>query len=297
MAWTGRALPVQADGELTHLYLFDGDLSDERNGPDLTSGGGTVAGGRYVFDANEGLSLLNGLEDVADYSVVIVMEFDEFDGYQKVIDFENLTEDEGLYTYDDYLYFYSESDYGLPGLQPNIDFQLIFTRSGSTGETKAYINGVLQWTFTDTSDYALPSGNLLRFFEDDVTTSQGEAAAGSAACIGIYDGVLEADEVADLGTDGCGRRGSGRPPAPEQRPRPPNIGAGLSGLFNGQPTPLPTAPSAVAPAPAATSPVITPPRTGDGGLVGHGGGAAWAMVAIVSLSAMAGFAWMRRPTS
>jgi hypothetical protein len=51
----------------------------------------------------------------------------------------------------------------------------------------------------------------------------------------------------------------------EERPRPPNIGAGLSGLFAGQPTPLPTAPSAVAP--AATAPVITPPRTGDAGLV------------------------------
>jgi hypothetical protein len=38
----------------------------------------------------------------------------------------------------------------------------------------------------------------------------------------------------------------------------------LGGLFSGQPTPLPTAPSAVAP--AATSPVISPPRTGDGGL-------------------------------
>jgi hypothetical protein len=46
--------------------------------------------------------------------------------------------------------------------------------------------------------------------------------------------------------------------------RRPNIGAGLSGLFTGQPTPLPTAPSAAAP--PATSP-ITPPRTGDGGLV------------------------------
>lgn len=38
----------------------------------------------------------------------------------------------------------------------------------------------------------------------------------------------------------------------------------LGGLFSGQPTPLPTAPSAVAP--AATAPVITPPRTGDAGL-------------------------------
>jgi hypothetical protein len=45
--------------------------------------------------------------------------------------------------------------------------------------------------------------------------------------------------------------------------RPPNIGAGLSGLFAGQPTPLPTA---AAPAPGAPSPVIRPPSTGDAGL-------------------------------
>jgi hypothetical protein len=38
----------------------------------------------------------------------------------------------------------------------------------------------------------------------------------------------------------------------------------LGGLFSGQPTPLPTAPSAVAP--AATASAITPPRTGDGGI-------------------------------
>ena len=52
-----------------------------------------------------------------------------------------------------------------------------------------------------------------------------------------------------------------------QSTRPPNIGAGLSGLFNGMPTPLPTAPSAVAP--AATAPSISPPRTGDGGLAAN----------------------------
>jgi hypothetical protein len=47
------------------------------------------------------------------------------------------------------------------------------------------------------------------------------------------------------------------------RPDPqPNIGAGLSGLFKA-PTPLPTAPAAVAPA---TPRPISPPNTGDGGL-------------------------------
>ena len=43
----------------------------------------------------------------------------------------------------------------------------------------------------------------------------------------------------------------------------PNIGAGLSGLFAGQPTPLPTARPAVATSP---SQVIRPPSTGDAGL-------------------------------
>jgi len=45
----------------------------------------------------------------------------------------------------------------------------------------------------------------------------------------------------------------------------PNLGAGLGGLFAGQPTPLPTARPAAA-APAATAPSISPPRTGDAGL-------------------------------
>jgi len=63
---------------------------------------------------------------------------------------------------------------------------------------------------------------------------------------------------------------------PRPRPtatRPPNISGGLSGLFTGQPTPLPQAVQPAAPAggaPAATSPVaITPPRTGDGGLANN----------------------------
>ena len=48
------------------------------------------------------------------------------------------------------------------------------------------------------------------------------------------------------------------------RPSRPNIGAGLSGLFAGQPTALPTAPAPAAVAPTQTT--IRPPSTGDAGL-------------------------------
>jgi hypothetical protein len=44
--------------------------------------------------------------------------------------------------------------------------------------------------------------------------------------------------------------------------RPPNIGAGLSGLFSGQPTPLPVPTTP----PAASRAVISPPNTGEAGL-------------------------------
>jgi hypothetical protein len=79
---------------------------------------------------------------------------------------------------------------------------------------------------------------------------------------------LQIENEIKLGDVGCGNDRS-RDRDDRQRQQPPNIGAGLSGLFNGMPTPLPTAPSAVAP--AATSPVITPPRTGDAGLAGDDG--------------------------
>jgi len=69
-------------------------------------------------------------------------------------------------------------------------------------------------------------------------------------------------------------------PAPRQQP---NIGAGLSGLFAGQPTPLPTAPSAVAP--AANAPSISPPRTGDAGLVNGGNTTAVTLGLLVVVSA------------
>ena len=72
---------------------------------------------------------------------------------------------------------------------------------------------------------------------------------------------MQIENEVKIGATGCGndRRED------NSNQRPPNIGAGLSGLFQGQPTALPTAPSAVAP--AATAPTISPPRTGDGGLV------------------------------
>ena len=89
-------------------------------------------------------------------------------------------------------------------------------------------------------------------------------------------------------------------PTETQRPRmtptatrPPNIGAGLSGLFVGQPTPLPTAPSAVAP--AATAPTISPPRTGDAGLADESSAPLYGIAAAgIALAVISAHRFVRR---
>jgi hypothetical protein len=84
---------------------------------------------------------------------------------------------------------------------------------------------------------------------------------------------------------------------PRVRPtatRPPNIGGGLSGLFNGQPTPLPgssqagvQAGSPVSPSQASNA-VITPPRTGDAGLVESTGYGELAVLVTATVAIVAG---------
>ena len=80
--------------------------------------------------------------------------------------------------------------------------------------------------------------------------------------------------------------------AEEQRR--PNIGGALSGLFTGQPTPLPTAPAAVAP--AATAPTISPPRTGDAGLADGGNRTAVTLGLLLVVSAGLAFGLKVRTT-
>jgi len=151
-----------------------------------------------TFIQNDGLSLSPTTGVIANdaYSIVMLFSFAQTSGYRRVANFKNGTGDYGLYVLDGHLYFYP-SGYGTPvSISNNTYVQVVLTRD-ATGLVTGYVNGTQQFQFSDTSaGVAIINGNnTLRFFRDDGS----EASAGSVARIRIYNGVLNATQVAALG--------------------------------------------------------------------------------------------------
>jgi hypothetical protein len=130
------------------------------------------------------------------YTIVILFEFDTVRGYRKVLDFKNGTSDSGLYVFNDFLSFFP-GVIGTATLTPNVYYQVVLTRDAA-GTVTGYIDGVQQFSFSDTSQLAeIDSNNALRFFRDDNVQGT-ESSGGSVARIRLYDAALTAAQVAAL---------------------------------------------------------------------------------------------------
>lgn len=201
---TGAGLPAS----LIHDYQLNGNLNDVLGGPALVSNGGTVNFNNYSFGANQGLTLSNGLGGVPDtYSIEMVFRLADPTGYRALIGFKNQTQNEGLYSNDSALDFFDivpgPTAAGPSGaFTANQDVHLVITRDGATDKFSAYINGVLQFSFTDSSDLASFTGpnNIIHFFMDD-TVVTGQAGAGVVDFIRIYNAELTAAQVQSLYQD------------------------------------------------------------------------------------------------
>ena len=218
-----------------HDYQLNGNLLDALGGPALVDLGGTVEASGYSFGANEGLKLMDGLADTSDYSIEFLAQYSSLlvDDFEKMVDFQNLTDDQGLYIEDigadNILRFYDFAT-GTDAVLAGEDFHVVLTRNGATGDTMGYLDGVLQWMFTDDGipAAAVPGGNILHFFVDDTVTGQSEAQPGSVDFIRIYDGALTGSEVEILAEGGDLEL-----PPPPSAPEPTTLlllGLGLAGL-------------------------------------------------------------------
>jgi hypothetical protein len=197
-------MSINADAIPISSYDFNGDLSDTLgNGDDLTASGGTVSDGRYTFSHNEGLQLDYHLPSPTDYA--IEFRFSMTGGitdYNKLVDFRNLTSDDGLYARGD-----GRLEFWLDGtvartdriITPDEDITIGLERA--SGMISLYADELLLDTFLDPSSDAMPPLDVLHFFHDDVNWDRWEESfEGSVDFIRIYNPHLPTAPVPEPAT-------------------------------------------------------------------------------------------------
>jgi hypothetical protein len=191
MMLAGAASSTRAN---SFFYFLDNNtLADANGGPSLVSYGGTLSSTGYAFGVNEGLSLSGtGAFDV--YSIDMHFYFDNvsasFNGYQRILDFQNRSSDSGLYSHNGGLVLFATGNSLDPfGESAGQVFtngtmaDLLVTRDAS-GLFSAYVNGNLAFSVMDTTGSTRFSGpgNIMYFFMDDfvsLTTHPNQPEAGT----------------------------------------------------------------------------------------------------------------------
>ena len=210
---TGLASAVSgANATLVRDYELNGTLADSLGGASLIADGGTIGATRYSFGANQGLSLAySALPSTRLYSIELVFDFEQFNIWRKIIDYNARITDDGFYFDPGNKLDFFPITSSTTAITTPVDVHVVLTRDAASGVVNAYLNGALEFSFTDSGGLSLFRGtdNLVHFFEDDAATGFGEASRGSMDCIRIYNTALTAAEVAGLTS--CGPRGGSVP--------------------------------------------------------------------------------------
>jgi hypothetical protein len=208
MAPTARAT------DASHLYLLDRSLTDQLGGPSLVSQGGDITASGYQFANGTGLSL-SGVFTGSEYTIDMSFSFSVLSNgganYRRILEFKNLTSDNGLYTRivntgpGAVLNFYRTANGGPPEVQGSDNvFQLgtparVTLTRASSGWVTGYVNGAQQFSFNDSLGQSLFSGpdSIAYFFKDE--NVQGlEHPSGVVSYIRTYSTALSGAQVAAL---------------------------------------------------------------------------------------------------
>lgn len=205
--------PAGASAKLRADYRFEGNFkSSVGNVPKLTKEGlggefkrqrvGRKRQGVWKFPEGTGLRMGQALKALGGggtrYTFVMLVRLAEVDGYNKLIDFDNLQADGGLYIDDGALDGYSLDEEEPVVIQPAKWVQVALARS-SDGTTRGFVNGKRIWTAPDEDpDLVLGIDEVLHFVMDDESTGT-EEAAGSIARLRIWNNPLSNRAVKNLG--------------------------------------------------------------------------------------------------
>ena len=151
----------------------------------------------YRFPASSSVALLpaNGVIPTNIYTAVLLFRFDAISGYRRILDVKNPPAEDGLYCFNGDLDFYPLANGPSASIVASNYVQVVLTCDASSNVV-GYVNGVQQFSFVDTQNYATLAGSpeMLRFFKDNTT----EDAPGAIARIRLYNQVMPPAQVATL---------------------------------------------------------------------------------------------------
>jgi len=228
LVFTGNISSISADGSLIVNYDFNGNFTDSLGNSTLTefgteddgnahnnatSGFGTdsgVSGDTTYWEWASTLSRGGGFWiDVdsaisSNYSVGVRFAFNSTaPGYKKIIDYKNMTSDNGFYFLGGKLNFYPLGTATTTTIANNQIVDIVATRDGTTGKFTAYfiINGQLskELEVDDPGNDAYPievgGKTRLGFFFDDIVTGGEATDGGKVYSVKIWDGPITQDEA------------------------------------------------------------------------------------------------------
>jgi hypothetical protein len=164
---------------VTYTFDLNGTYqSNEVPWVSLTPMSGTLGPTGYTFGANQGLRFQAALLGT-NYSIETRFRFDTTSGFRRIIDFNDLLGDRGLYNKNSDLAFYDVTEGSSALITDGTDVTVRLTR-GSNFVT-GYVNGISQFGFGDGGGLATATGLWLTFFADN----GGEASSGFADSIRI----------------------------------------------------------------------------------------------------------------
>lgn len=179
-----HAVPAHAGFVLKSNYEFDGTLMDTLgNGADLVPVGAPAIGaGQSSFGENDGFQLDTSVTSRT-YRLEFDISFDQINTWNKLIDFQDRTVDEGLYIGPNgTLEFYSDIGIGSSVLATGQTYTIGIQKTGNV--VIVDLDGVQQFRFSP-SGPATSEFDRIVFFADDFEVPD-EGSIGTVSSIRIY---------------------------------------------------------------------------------------------------------------
>ncbi len=185
-------------------FEFNGDFTDTLGNSNdfIGEGTGFFSDSSFVFGNDDGLCLFTEITRTQfDYRIEMDVSFSDLEGWDKLLDFQNRSNDEGLYINAGpinelrYLPGPSEGSFEI-GIAYTISLERIAAKDMVIGS----VDGSKLWSFVgaDAHTGGLPGERPVYFFLDDFQTLGQEGVAGSVDEIRIYTPIM----LGDINQDG-----------------------------------------------------------------------------------------------